>query len=569
MGEAYDVVVIGSGFGGSIAACRLAQAGRSVCVLERGRRWTNTEFPRSPSEVSRDAFWDLPRGRYGLLEYKAFRHVHVIQGCGVGGGSLHYFNVHVRPPDSIFDDSRWPADVTPNVLDPYYRLAREMLDAAPLSPPVGRTLPVRTAAFAQACRATGHEPSLVDIAVYTGPGRRNPYGDVPQQPCDYSGACGLGCATNAKNSVDISYLALAEKHGAQVRPLHQVDRIEPLPRGGYRVRFARLRPDAPGPSEPGWVQGDAVVVAAGTLGTNELLLRCRDRHGTLPRLSAALGRGFSGNGDLLLAGTLADRDIDATRGPSITVGADFSTPRQQIYIEDLGFPDPVMWFLEGMLANAVPTLNLIRWGKLFLQGGLGISGATDRLSHERERLFGGGRTRRFLPYLGMCQDAADGQFVLDRDGNLDLRWDPANSLRNFAELEDAMRLLSRALDGTYVASPLWSPPLREALTAHPLGGCVMADDRRWGVVNSYGEVFGYPGLFVVDGSIIPTPLARNPTATISVLAERAVFHLIHGREMNTDDVTILTTATPVSAGSLPATAAPPHGAVSLPPKGFR
>ncbi|MGE5763512.1 MAG: GMC oxidoreductase [Mycobacterium leprae] len=560
MSDAFDVVVIGSGFGGSIAACRLAQAGRRVCVLERGRRWTSTEFPRSPSEVSRDAFWDLPRGRFGLLEYKAFRHVHVIQGCGVGGGSLHYFNVHMRPPDSIFDDPRWPKEVTPDVLDPYYRLAREMLDAAPLSPPTGRTLPVRTRAFTEACRRSGHEPALVDIAVYTGDGRRNPYGDVPQQPCDYSGACALGCATKAKNSLDVSYLALAEKHGAQVRPLHQVDRIEPLPRGGYRVRYARLRPNGPGLPEPGWVEGDGVVVAAGTLGTNELLLRCRDRHGTLPRLSDALGRGFSGNGDLLLAGTLTDRDVDPTRGPSITVGADFSTPRQQIYIEDLGFPDPVMWFIEGMLANAVPTINLVRWGKLFLKGSLGISGATDRLGHERERLFGGGRTRGFLPYLGMCQDAADGQFVLDRDGNLDLHWDPARSLPNFVEMENAMRSLSRALDGTYVASPLWSPPLREALTAHPLGGCVMANDRWRGVVNSYGEVFEYPGLFVMDGSIIPAPLARNPTATISALAERAVFHLIHGREMGADDV-------PTTRTVIPAPAAPTDDVAVLPRRG--
>ncbi|MGE5635575.1 MAG: GMC oxidoreductase [Nocardioidaceae bacterium] len=544
MKDSYDVVVIGSGFGGSILGCRLAQAGRSVCILERGRRWGGTQFPRSPSQIARDAFWDMGAERFGLIEYKAFRGMHVIQGSGVGGGSLHYFNVHVRPPASVFEDRRWPSSVNADVLGPYYDLAKGMLDAAPLTPPAGRTLPTRTSAFEDACRALGHSPELVDIAVYTGQGRRNPHGGERQLPCDYSCNCAIGCAPRAKNMLDLNYLPLAERHGAEIHPLHRADRIEPLRGDGYRVSFDRLDPDAPKRVEPGSVDAETVIVSAGTLGTNELLLRCRDWHRTLGRLSPTLGRGFSGNGDLLLAGTLTDRDVDPGRGPAITVGADFSTARQRIFVEDLGYPDPALWFIEGMLANAAPTLNLIRWARLFLQGSLGIRGATDRLSHERERLFGGGRTRGFLPYLGMCEDAADGQLLIDGDGNLDLRWDPKRSERSFLELEDALRALSGALDGDYVPSPLWSPPLRELLTAHPLGGCAMADDRRRGVVNDLGEVHGYPGLFVVDASIIPTSLSRNPTATISALAERAAFNMIHRRELRANDSAAPATTAP-------------------------
>jgi len=538
----YDVVVIGSGFGGSITACRLAQAGRSVCVLERGRRWSNIDFPRSPSQLAQHAFWDRRAGRFGIVEYRAFRGMHVMQGSGVGGGSLHYFNVHLRPPAGIFSDPRWPADIDLATLDPYYRLAADMLDAAPLVPPPGRTLPARTTKFQEACRRIGHAPELVDIAVYTGAGRRNPHGGVPQLPCDYSGNCAIGCATHAKNTLDLNYLALAERHGAEVQPLCEAEQIEPRRGGGYRVAFNRLHPEQPGLRDPGSVGAGTVVVAAGTLGTNELLLRCRDRRGTLPGLSPALGRGFSSNGDFLLAGTLTDGDIDSSRGPSITAGADFATGQQEAYVEDLGFPDPLLWFIEGMLANATPTLNLIRWAKLFLGGRLGIGGATDRLSHERERLFRGGRTRGFLPYLGMCEDAADGQLVLDERGHLDLRWDPQRSLANFLELEDALRALSDALDGHYVPSPLWNPPVRELLTAHPLGGCAMAEDPRNGVVDERCEVHGHPGLFVVDASTIPSALSRNPTATISALAERAAFHMIHGRELQPDD-----SATPVNA----------------------
>ena len=173
------MVVIGSGFGGSITACRLAQAGRHVCVLERGRRWSNVDFPRSPSQIARNAFWDPEHGRFGLLDYRVFSRMQVIQGCGVGGGSLHYFNVHLSPPAAIFKDPRWPAEIDLDTLAPYYGLAADMLDAAPLSPPAGRSLPTRTTAFLQACKDARHPAELVPLAVYTGPGRRIPHGRGP------------------------------------------------------------------------------------------------------------------------------------------------------------------------------------------------------------------------------------------------------------------------------------------------------------------------------------------------------------------------------------------------------
>jgi cholesterol oxidase len=538
MDERYDYVVIGSGFGGSITACRLAQAGHSVCVLERGRRWPRTGFPRTPAQVASEAFWDMDARQFGLIEYSVFDRMHVIHGSGVGGGSLHYFNVHIRPPASIFDDRRWPAAISLESLDPYYRLAHEMLDAAPLSPPDGRRLPARTEVFREACRAAGREPELVSIAVYTGPGRRNPHGGGEQLSCDYSGNCGLGCATHAKNTLDLNYLALAEHYGAVVRSLHQVEVIEPLSEGGYRVDYKRLDPDEPRADEEGTVEAGRVIVSAGTLGSNELLLRCRDVHRTLPELSPALGSGFSGNGDLLLCGAEMNRDVDAGSGPSITAGVDCATPGQEAYIEDLGLPDPVLWLIEGMLANENPLRNLVRWGELLLDDRLRIPGAARRITRERERLLGGGRTRRFLPYLGMCEDAADGRFVLDGQGRLDLKWDPRVSERNLLELEDAMRKLSEALGGVYIPSPLWAAGGRGLLTAHPLGGCAMSADPSSGVVDELGAVHGYPDLFVVDGSIVPTALSRNPTATISALAERAAFHMIHDREMRDGDAEI-------------------------------
>lgn len=533
--DRFDCVVIGSGFGGSITACRLAQAGHSVCVLERGRRWPRTRFPRTPTQIAGQAFWDPDSQHFGLIDYRAFPGMHVIQGSGVGGGSLHYFNVHLRPPASIFEDPRWPGRVDLETLDPYYRLAHDMLDAAPLSPPEGRELPLRTTVFRDACRAVGREPEFVDIAVYTGRERTNPHGGGEQLGCDYSGNCGLGCATHAKNTLDLNYLALAELHGAVIRPLHLVDRIEPLHDGGYRVGFTILDQEGTGAQEPGAIESGRVVVAAGTLGSNELLLRCRDVHGTLSELGRSLGRGFSGNGDLLLSGAEMQRDVDASSGPSITTGVSWPSASQEAYIEDLGLPDPLLWFVEGMLANENPLRNTFRLAELLLLDRARIQGATGRITHEREQLLGGGRTRRFLPLLGMCQDAADGRFDLDRHGKLQLQWDSRASEENIRELEHAMRCLSEAIGGVYVPSPLWGVGARELLTAHPLGGCAMATDPAEGVVNDLGEVHGYPNLFVIDGSIVPTALTRNPTATISALAERAAFHMIHGRELSNDD----------------------------------
>lgn len=531
MKPAYDVVVIGSGFGGAITACRLAEGGRSVSLLERGREWNAAEFPRSPSEVS-GAFWRADE-RFGFLEYKSFRKIDVVQGCGVGGGSLHYFNVHLRPPDGIFAGPRWPVAISRPVLDPYYELAERMLESKPLEPPAGRELPFRTRAFMEAARGTGRIPEMVPIGVYTGGRRVNPWSGMPQDPCDYSGNCMLGCAQHAKNTLDLNYIPLARKNGADVFPLHEVERIKPGTSGGYVVEFRRLDPDRPGYSEPGSVASKTVVVAAGTLGTNELLLRCRDQHRTLPELGPSLGRGFSGNGDFLLAMTARTRwTVDPARGPSITAGADFSTLDNRIYIEDLGFPDPFIWMLEGAIPTSGRIRNVARslWTYLLDMAGVGHG----RIAFEADRLFAGGPTTRMLPYLGMGTDAADGVIRL-KHGSLDLDWNHRGSRRMFRQMEAAMKDLSRAAGGRYMTSILWKWPFRRLLTAHPLGGCVMGDAPSTSVVNDSGEVWNYPGLYVSDGSIIPGALAVNPSLTISALAERIAFRILNGREMEGGD----------------------------------
>ncbi len=457
----------------------------------------------------------------------------MIQGCGVGGGSLHYFNVHLRTPPDIFAQKGWPPEITRAVLEPYYDLAEEMLETQPLTPPEGREQPLRTQAFFEAATAIGRNPELVPIGVYTGKDRNNPFSGIPQTACNYSGNCLLGCSIHAKNTLDLNYIPVAAKNGAEVFPLHSVKNIEPTLGNGYRVHFDRLDPANPRRVEPGCVVGKIVILAAGTLGTNELLLRCRNRHRTLPQLGTMLGRRFSGNGDFILAGTLeTDREIDPGRGPSITAGADFSTRNNNIFIEDLGYPEPFMWLLEGLIPNSRRLTNLLKATWTYFLDSVGFGAG--RISFETDRLFRGGATTRFLPYLGMGTDAADGRLRL-KNGSIDIVWSHRHSRQMFREMEQALKEMSHKLGGKYATSVLWKWPFRKLLTAHPLGGCVLGDNKNSSVVNHYGEVWSYPNLYVADGSLIPSALAVNPSLTISALAERVAFWMIHHREMHSGD----------------------------------
>lgn len=532
MRERFDVVIIGSGFGGAVTACRLAQAGRSVLVLERGRRWAGADFPRAIGQVSSEAFWD-DREHLGFLQYAAFSSVDVIMGAGVGGGSLHYFNVNVRADGSVFDDGRWPAAITRGVLEPYYDLALRMLESAPLRPPPGRTkLPERTTLFMDAARAAGYPTELVPIAVYTGEPRVHPTLGLAQNPCTYSGNCFFGCDIGAKGSLDRNYLLLAEKHHAEVRPLHRVDSITRVSDGGYDVGFRLLGGGDSVRERTGTVHGSNVVVAAGALGSTHLLLHCRDRVRSLPDLSEQVGRRFSLNGEYLLGfarGT--ESRSDPGLGPPITARATVRTGSGVMTIEDLGLPDQLMWYLDGALPPSLGKLrSLGALGLEYVRSTLGRGGSGGRVSLGLQNLIAGGRSSHMLPFLGMGVDSSDGRIRLTERG-LDIAWDRRSNRALYAELEKAMRAMSERAGGRFERSPLHRWPLRKVLTAHPLGGCAMGDDPASSVVDDRGQVWGHPGLFVVDGSMLPTALAVNPSLTIAALAERAAHWMTHGQEL--------------------------------------
>jgi cholesterol oxidase len=536
MSERYDTLVIGSGFGGAITACRLAQAGRSVAVLEKGRRWAPHEFPRSMGPVS-GAFWNEGK-TLGFLEYRTFRRFDVIQGVGVGGGSLHYFNVHLRADPEIFERSPWPAAITRSVLDPYYDLAQDMMESRALEPPAARqALPPRTQVFLDAARQVTDTTALVDIAVHTGTARAHPASGVLQSACTYCSNCLFGCDIHAKNTLDITYLALAERrHGLTLLPLHEATCISQEGAHGYRVDFVRRSEDPLAPPQAGALRARSVIVAAGTLGSLELLLRCRDQHGTLGALGAALGTRVSLNGELLSASACETKvRVDPGIGPPITARATVRAGPHIITVEDLGVPDVLFWYVEGMLPPRLGRIRrLAELAGAYVRDALGWQRKFPGARVEIDALVAGGRTPRMLPFLVMGTDSSDGRARL-ADRELAIEWSHAGNRELYRSIDDVLKRISAAAGGKFVGSLFWRWPLRKVLTAHPLGGCPMGDDPHASVVNDRGEVHGLPNLYVVDGSIIPAALAVNPSLTISALAERAAFWMIRGREMNAGD----------------------------------
>lgn len=561
--EHFDAVVVGSGFGGAVTACRLAEAGLSVCVLERGRAYPPNSFPRSPHAVAKN-FWDPSEGLYGMFNPWSFRKLEVLVSSGLGGGSLIYANVLIRKDEEWFVENDaevggwrpWP--VTRADLDPHYDEVEGMLDAQryPIEHAPFEATP-KTRAFREAAesleldhelpklavsfRSPGEEPG-VGRPIHEPPDRPNIHGQ-PRSTCRLVGECDLGCNYGSKNSLDYTYLTEAHHAGADIRTLSEVRSFAPLTEGGYSIGYVEHHPEqaeegVPPPAPvPRTLTASRLVLSAGTLGTTYLLLRNRS---ALPRLSQALGTRFSGNGDLLTfarrctkiaGGEPRPRRIDPGHGPVITsrirVGDTLdggAATGRGFYLEDAGYPEFVNWLVETFDTH----------GRLWRFRSTARRLVREYITRDPESDLGAEisgflgpavNSDTALPLLGMGRDIPDGRMRLrGRHGRLDVDWTKETSGAFFARMRDTARDLARELGGEFADNPIWH--LGRVITVHPLGGCPMADTDRDGVVNSYGEVFGHRGLFVADGSVMPGPVGPNPSLTIAALAERFAQHMV-------------------------------------------
>ena len=538
--EHYDAIVIGSGFGGSVAAARLAQAGRRVLVLERGKAYAPGDFPRSPNACRRN-FWDPSAGLHGLFDVWSFRGIDALVASGLGGGSLIYANVMLRKES--FDG--WPLGAAD--LDPYYARVEERLGATPYPvehEPFAST--PKTLAFRAAARKAGHEPfgPPLAIAFAVAPGEAPAFGeplrDTPslhgrtRQTCRLCAECTLGCNFGAKNTLDHTYLTDAHAAGAELRTRCEARTITPVD-GGYEVGYVEHEVAREGQeTDTGRlpvhsVRADRVILAAGALSTTFLLLRNR---AVLPGLSRALGTGFSGNGDLLAfalrcrvpsEGGSVPRELDPFYGPTITS----AVRGEDYYLEEAAVPMIVAWLL-GLLEAP----KAMRRARPLVRGLVGTWRAKHRdpaVSAEISALFGDGTySTAMMPLLGMGMDVPDGTARLV-DGVLDVDWrKDGASAPFFARLRGAARELALALGGGFADNPHWW--LNRLITVHPLGGAPMGATPAEGVVDPFGEVFGHPGLYVLDGAAMPGPVGPNPALTIAAFAERGVDALVGARE---------------------------------------
>ena len=432
------------------------------------------------------------------------------------------------------------------------------LPAEYVAPPPEEGGVAKTQQFLAAARAGGLDPQLAPIAVTfraseaAGAEPGVPFGEQnihgrTRHTCTLVGECDLGCNEGAKNSLDYTYLTrfVSDTGGrGRIFTCCEATSIEPGDDGGYRVHFVehaaaremvlrRRQPPSHAPSlldddpidpeaaaESGGptrtVTAGVVVVAAGTFGSTRLLLSSRPR---LPRLSAQLGRRFSTNGDLLSFARECRnpdgswRDLDPSHGPVITAYAEHTDNGRRLWMQDAGGPAVSEWAWQaGEMARDLWSARALLPALLCGRRGGRVSGLMARALGSAEA------SSAMLPMLTMGQDVSGGRFRLEGDG-LALDWDPRGSSRSY--FDSAVRLAERFARhlGGRLGPPLYTSRA-PGLTAHPLGGCPMGHDARSGVVDSHGEVFGYPGLFVADGSIMPGPVGPNPSFTIAAMAGR-------------------------------------------------
>ncbi|MFC5061577.1 GMC family oxidoreductase N-terminal domain-containing protein [Actinomycetospora atypica] len=484
--ERRQVVVVGSGFGGAVAACRLAQAGCDVLVLERGREYQGN-FPRDARD---DWLW---KGQHGPFDVRLLRGVNVVTAAGVGGGSLLYSNVHLRLPADGFGD-RWPSGWSREELDPYYDVVSAMLhlrraceDEAqehwPLPPKAGL---LRGAAdLLGACKDVFHPPLAVDFG---DPRYRwiNEFG-AEQSGCRHCGKCSVGCNFGAKNSLDKNYLPLAVRHGAVVRARCEVTALSREPGSGYRIvyRDHKLNTDTV-------VLATTLVLAAGALGTTGLLLKHGEQLGDL---SPMLGEHYSANGDYVTASLGVEKEWEPTRGPAITTSVLSDDGGTWFLVQDGGFPafsvlDPETGVRPDRHDRALPVDDLtIQPGHVAILLAMGRDSATGRV-----------RARRW------CGDP------------LTVDWPTRENAAFYDAERDYLSDIGFALGEAGDVDP--GRLTRVPVSVHSLGGAVMADSPDMGVVDRHGEVFGAPGLYVLDGAAIPAATGVNPSHTIAAVAER-------------------------------------------------
>lgn len=511
-----DVVVIGSGFGGSVSALRLAEKGYQVAVLEQGRRISSKQMREAAKDV-RQLTW-LPRlGLKGFFSQRFFRHLGLIRGIGVGGGSLVYAAVLLRPKKAFYESQIWRHLLDwEKALKPHYKTAMAMLGVNdnPRLSEMDRQLQ-RTA------EALGHGKTWRSVpqGIFFGEAGKtvnDPYFDgkgPARTGCTYCGHCISGCDVGAKNSLDKNYLYLAEQLGVKIYEQTRVEAIVPLPTGGYRVDCYDMAA-----RQKSCFTARQIVIAGGVIGTLELLFRCRDQYKTLTNISKRLGDVVRTNSEALVASLSQDSDIDLSKGT--TISSDFYFG-QDTHITQNRIPPSqsfMRFYMGPLIDDPRPLRRAVKVLGRFIRQPLQASIAWRAKDwHKRATV------------LTVMQVV---------DNSLAMRWrrlwwapwrkglvsQVSKSERcptYLSKANEAARELARVSNGVPL-NILGESVANLSLTAHILGGCIIGDNAESGVVDTRHRLFGYPDIRVVDASVIPSNVGVNPSLTITAMAERCM-----------------------------------------------
>ncbi|MTE20623.1 FAD-binding protein [Streptomyces sp. TRM43335] len=532
----YDVIVVGSGFGGSVSALRLTEKGYRVGVLEAGRRFTRQTLPKTSWDL-RNYLWAPALGLYGIQRIHLMDKVMILAGAGVGGGSLNYANTLYVPPPAFFTDRQW-GHITDwqEELAPYYDQATRMLGVRLNPTTTPSDVHLRAAAEKMGVGDTFH---LAPVGVFFGDGedaggkaRAEPGEEVPdpyfggagpsRRACTECGECMTGCRHGAKNSLTENYLYLAEKAGATIHPMTTVTEIAEDGEGGFTVTTVPTARRRRGGRTV--LRCERVVVAAGTYGTQTLLHRMRDT-GVLPRISPKLGELTRTNSEALVGSLTTERryrkkygpdaTLDFTRGVAITSSIH---PNENTHIE------PVRY---GKGSNAMGMLSVIQvphGGRLPKPLAL----VAQCLRHPVQTLRAlSNRRWSERTIIGLVMQTLDNSLTTYRrtrgpgKGLLTARQGHgAPNPDHIPEGAEAARLVAEDINGfpgTNVGELMGTP-----LTAHFLGGCPIGASAEEGVIDPYHRLYGHPGISVVDGAAVSANLGVNPSLTITAQAERAM-----------------------------------------------
>ena len=532
----YDVVVVGSGYGGGVAASRLARAGKRVAVLERGREFLTGEFPSRFPELRNEMQVTGRRLRTGsaagLYDVRLGDDMHVLVGCGVGGGSLINAGVALRPDARVFRDAVWPGQIRQDgLIEEGYARALRWLRPARDPEASSHT---KFKALQQAGVALGKEPVAAPVVVNFAE-TVNAAG-ILQPACTRCGDCCGGCNVGAKNTIALTYLPDAVRHGAEVFTHAKVRSLAKLGAepggGGWRVHLEAQDAERRQPA----LTADMVVLAAGTLGSTEILLRSREQGLSV---SDRLGQSFSANGDIIAFGYGAKVPVNAIgvgfpeKVAGLDVGACVSGQIEIVDEQDLANSLTIQ---EGVLPSALAPILPV----MFIPNGRLLGALQSLVAGVYKGPFAGLQT-----FFAVSHDSASGRLVLE-DDRVTVRWPSAKDEPVYRRLDAALEALVGKSGGSYVKNPLAGTVMgQQPATAHPLGGCGMGQARDAGVVDHKCRVFDgragagstdvHDGLYVIDGSVMPRSLGVNPLLTITAIAERAMLHLGRDHGLAFDD----------------------------------